>query len=408
MTTATATLARTTATPARVIDVTEASAAPVNTHGFTRRANGDLMDAHRQWATRPADEAVYSVDELLERTRAVRAESATTRLPWADLRVEADGDRLAVLGRTGVPAYLGHWSMGQLATAASAPAGYMVRLPASLAADCISHGLRTATDTPDADAQLLLRRRDDGTFDLRGVATTKYQRVWDMTIAEHVARLCERGTWGPAQAFRTADAERVAHAWGEAKPLPLGWVGDRSSFVCLVDYEGAVEVRGSRMARFLMIQNSEVRGTSLKITFGLLDFACANFILWGCEEVHEKSFAHVGQIQAKVAGIFAPARQALSSGARERIVGGIAAAQTRLLGDTQARVVQSTRAITGLSQVLVEDAYSRAAATPRYGSPATVWGMLSGLTEASQHSAAHADDRLAIDSAAAKLMRFAK
>lgn len=395
-------------TPARVIDITATTrSTPMNTHGFKKRANGDLMDAHRQWATRPADEAVFTVDDLLTRSRAARAESATASLAWDSLRVEADGGQLALVGKTGRPAYLTHWSMGQLATAAGAPAGYLCKLPAALAAECLSHGLSTA-ETPDADASLLLRRHEDGSFGLRGITTTKYRRVWDHTLAEHVARLVDGGTWGAAQAFRSATSERVSHAWGAAKPLPLGWVGDRSSFVCLVDYEGSVSVRGSEMARFLMLQNSEVGGTSLKVTFGLVDFACANFILWGCEEVHERTFRHVGQVRERIGVLFAPTTRALDSGARERITSGIAAAQMRVLGDTRARTVQAARAITGLPATLVEDGYRRAEATPRYGSPDTVWGMLAGLTEASQHSATHADDRLTIDAAAAKLMRFAK
>jgi len=63
---------------------------------------------------------------------------------------------------------------------------------------------------------------------------------------------------------------------------------------------------------------------------------------------------------------------------------------------------------TELPRGLVVDAYERAEATPRYGDPKSAWGMLNGLTEASQHAAEHADKRAAIDAKAARLMGLLK
>lgn len=385
--------------------VTSANGAPLP-HGFKARAGGTIMDAHRQWASRPADEAVATVEEFVSRAAEQRRASRTAKAVWGNLTVAAEGDDLALVGGTGQRARLTNWSMGQLASAAGAPAGYLGTLPASLAADCLRHGL--ANVQRDADASLLLdvsRGVDRAT--LRGITTTRYTRVWDTQIAEHVSRIASAGTWGPATAFQTATASKVTHAWGEAKPLPLGWIGDRSSFVLLVDYEGSVTTPRGTFARFVMLSNSEVGSASLKVTFGLLDFACSNMILWGCSEVHEASFRHVGKVQDKVASVFAPLSHRLGAGDRDTIVRGVTAASARLLGDTAEQAQKVAAAATGLPQRMVAEAYQRADATPRYGDPRSVWGMLSGLTEASQ-DAAHTDARLASDVLAAKLMRLAK
>ena len=45
--------------------VTSANGAPLP-HGFKKREGGTIMDAHRQWASRPADEAVPALIKMAE------------------------------------------------------------------------------------------------------------------------------------------------------------------------------------------------------------------------------------------------------------------------------------------------------------------------------------------------------
>jgi len=370
--------------------------------GWKSRQGGDLMDASQQWMTRPADEAFHTADEFLAKARAVRAASKGASVPWRGLKVApVAGNGLVLTGPSGREARLTNYSMGQLASAAGAPASYMRKLPAELAAECLSHGLKTA-ETPDADARLLLTTVGSG-LDLRAITTTKYARVWDHTLAQKVHDLCERGTWGAAEAFRSANAASVAHAWGTPTALPMGWVGDRSSFTLLVDYDSPVEVAGVKYARFFMLSNSEVGAASLKATIGLLDFVCCNMIIWGSREVYEASFRHVGDVASKWRTLMAPTRTRLGAGGVEYITSGIRAARELILADEPAKAQAVARAATGLPKATVEAAYQRAVNTPRYGDPRSVWGMVNGLTEESQTSS-HTDKRVAIDAAAARLM----
>lgn len=371
--------------------------------GFTKRAGGTIDDAHRQWATRPAEEAVHTVDDLVTRTQRVRALSRTkANIPWESLRVEADGQELALVGKGGTPAYLGNWAMGQLASVAGAPAGYLSKLPAQLAAECLTHGLKQGVERDNAAS--LLVTVSPGRLDARAILTDRYERVWDAEIAERIATICQKGTWGPAQAFRSASTAQVSHAWGTPKPLPLGWVGDRSMFALLVDYEGSVTTKaGQKLARFVMLENSEVGARAVKATLGLLDFVCGNMIMWGCSDVYEARFRHTKNVHEKLHALSAPMTARLGSGEQDKLLTSIAGASATLLGEDKDSVVERVVARTKLPKQTVIAAYGRVEATSRYGDPRSAWGMVQGLTEESQ-GATFADDRIDIDRAAAKLL----
>lgn len=375
-----------------------------------RRESGNILDAHKQWASRPADEAVFSFEELLSRTRAVKlAAREANNVAWDTLRVEAKGGDLLLGGRNGA-ASMTNYAFGPLcalpgADGTLAPAGFVGKLPAQLAADVLNERLRGGIGR-DSAAQLLLHK--NGGYYVRAITTESYERVWDHDLVQRLQPLCERGTWGPAQAFRRAGTDVPARELNVTeRPLPLGWVGDRSMFVALVDYEGSIEVEGSQYARFFLLSNSEVGAASLKITFGLMDFACCNFILWGCRDVVEVSLKHTKNVHSRLAAV---GRQlpALSSGEQHDIREGIYAARKCLIADTQAEVIAKVRAVTDLPANLCEDAFARVERTPRYGDARSVWGMVNGLTEASQSVTENADKRTAIDLKAARLMGLLK
>ena len=368
-------------------------------------AGGQVMDCHKQWRDRPADEAVFSVSELVERTGKLRAASFEEEYPWANLCVDARDGALYLAG-----GQLNNNALQQLCRLPSAdesgcmaPLDFVTKMRPETAARVLSERLQDGAVARKSNANLLVT---DGI--IRSIMTEKYERIWDHELAERVADLASRGGWGPAQAFRTS-AGTASQAWGPSdKPLPLGWVGDRSMFVCLVDYDGAVTHQGNDYARFFLLSNSEVGAAKLRVTFGLMDFACCNFILWGCHEVWDAEFVHTGNVRDSWAQISSGMSKQLESDTRAEILTGMDTARAVLLGETKDRVLAVTQAHTRLPKSLVLDAYTRAEGTPRYGDPRSVWGMLNGLTEASQVHAQHADARTRIDTAAASLMDLLK
>src|SRR3990167_3655440 len=105
---------------------------------------GNLTQASKQWSTRPADERFWTIDELLEARRKLASQSGEKQnVKWASLRARAQDDDIQLVGAQGNPAHLTNWSFNQLTAGVAAPAGYLQRLPAELAAECLNHGLAT-------------------------------------------------------------------------------------------------------------------------------------------------------------------------------------------------------------------------------------------------------------------------
>ncbi len=73
----------------------------------------EIMKAHRQWATRPADERYPDLNSLYTATRRMADESAEAITPVSRLKVEPAGDDLVLMGGTQIPAHINNWSFGQ-------------------------------------------------------------------------------------------------------------------------------------------------------------------------------------------------------------------------------------------------------------------------------------------------------
>ena len=93
-----------------------------------------IMKASNQWATRPAEERFWDLQELHAHCKTVHGNAAEATAVLGDLRVEADNSDLKLVGKQGVPATISHFAFGQLAARVKAPAGYLRGLPPTLAA----------------------------------------------------------------------------------------------------------------------------------------------------------------------------------------------------------------------------------------------------------------------------------
>src|SRR5687768_11504870 len=129
--------------------------------------------AHREWASRPADERFTSVAALRDAARARREGTEERDVETSRLRTEViSDDGLVVRQTSGRTSALSHWSFEQLAAIAGAPPKYLRTLPASIASSAINHGL---TENGRA-AQRLFTDRDEP-WTIRAVTSTKYARV---------------------------------------------------------------------------------------------------------------------------------------------------------------------------------------------------------------------------------------
>lgn len=252
-----------------------------------------LMRASNQWATRPADQRFTSLTELnnfvqYEHEHS-RAKAVSSRGIQA-MPVDNDARALRVVGPNGGPVELTHWSFGQLAQRAGAPAGYLRELPSPIAADCINYGLKFTRDVEDLGVLLY---QNGGPATLRAVTGPNYGRIWNSTITKALVNRFGDGLTG---AFRVpGEFGKMVDVTKENTTL---YASDRDMFVFLADEQHRIDIpnrrdgKGGSLARGFFVWNSEVGSASFGISTFLFDYVCCNRIVWGAQNVQEMRIRH--------------------------------------------------------------------------------------------------------------------
>lgn len=385
----------------------------------------DIMKASAEWATRPADESFFTLADARVKAAEHKASSVEFERPWSDLRVEASGPAVALVGKAGVPAALTHYAFGQLAAKASFPAEPLRRLPATLACQVLNHQIK-ATIAQDATAAMMAHK--NGALRVQCVTSEKYARYWNADLLDLLDdRLTPMG-WRtpPARPSPSREADpRIRPAteqdvidWGTlggGAAIKVGdqigpagvYASDHDCFVLLTLPGRSLEVPGAVLNKFLLLWNSEVGDRALGGMTGYLDMVCGNHILWGARNVSEFSIRHVGEVEQRFGQVSFDLRRYADDSVSEDQAK-IVMAQNTILGGSKADVLEALLGINakkrlGLSQTIMESAYDAAERTPRYGNPRAVWGIVNGLTEVSQ-ALPYQEDRVKVDRAAGRLM----
>jgi hypothetical protein len=305
-----------------------------------------------------------------------------------------------------------------------APAAYLRRLSAQVAATCLNEGLAAAAtddtdDSDDSDKSLLFRAdADAGGMSLHALVSDKYRRVWNHEVLETLVALREAAPqWtfpiAHRSAARVSGTGAGTASWGtdSGRELPVCYASDHDMFVFLTDQQNTIEVGGTRYFRGFFVENSEVGAASFRVTMFLFDAVCCNVIVWGVTQVREITMRHVGSIREAVLGPASAVRAALASYTNRPASedqARIATAMRTLVADTREATITTLlgRRISGLTETALDAAYTIVEQTPRYGDPRSVWGIVNGLTEYSQRGD-HADARIALDRAAGKVLEIA-
>lgn len=353
----------------------------------------ELFAAHKQWSTRPADERFDSLQSLHDATKGYAATAREREgVPVSSLRVEnVDGD-VQLLGKGDVPARLTHWSFGQLAARVSAPASYLRTLPATLAAQNINHGLAKRAADPDQASTVNLLFHANGSLLLRALTSDRYERIWNHEITDRLLDLQSQG-WEPARPDIRVQDDR----------LPL-YASDHDMFAFIRHTDRVVKESGSAgLQRGLIVENSEVGASKLRLQRFLYREMCGNHIIWGASDVTEIALRHVGNIREKLTGWDASITKYLDSSVSDDEAQ-IARAQSKRIAATKIEVLDLLfgRKL-GLTRKALDSGYDMAEVSGQDGDPRSVWGMVQGLTRYSQ-TVPYADERTTIDRAAGKLV----
>lgn len=361
----------------------------------------ELMQASREWATRPADERFTSLHELGAFQRHQRQVSKDVNVSSRLIEVLPDPNDelkgLAVRRKNGEFLFNPtHWSFGQLATLGGAPAGYLRGLPAPLAADCINYGLHVERDVEDV--KLLLRK--NGKSELAAATGPKYGRVWNTDITEALIRNFGDGVSGDW---------KVPGEFGKDVAITKNnttlYASDRDMFVFLADEHNRVTMHNRRpghgetsLARGFFVWNSEVGGGTLGIAAFLFDYVCMNRIVWGAQDVKFIKIRHTVSAPDRFIEEVRPLLDNYAHSSARTVEETIAAAQAARLDTSVADFLKNRRYSTQ-AIAKVENAH-----TVEEGRPMeTLWDVVTGITAAAK-SVKYQNERVEMERDAGKIL----
>lgn len=355
----------------------------------------ELMEASRQWASRPDDERYTSLDELHAAVERRRGECWTSAIPASRLRalpMPGNGIALEVPDATQAEPRIvepTNWSFSQLSQYAGAPGGYLRKLPAELAAINLQWGLE---HSPTRDEALVLGRTN-GDNTLRAMTSTSYGRIWDADVVGAVQRVNDSGRWQvPAASYAASNPKRATTLYAS----------DRDVFIFLVDPSNPIEVAGETIFRGFMTWNSEVGSAVFGLTTFLYRYVCDNRIVWGATDVKELRIRHTGGAPERFAHEGARYLKRYGDESTEVIGNVISAAKRAELPEALEKDgVENWLQKRGFTKSVAKAAVESGRAEE--GAVRTVWDVVSGVT-AYARSVTHTDTRVGLETAAGKLL----
>lgn len=292
-----------------------------------------LMQANRQWASRPSDERFLSLTEMKNHFDWVYLNSSPRVVSSRRLEAQpaADNKGLTVIHRDGMAAPT-HWAFDQLARLGGAPPGYLRSLPSPLAADCVNYGLKIARDIEDVG--ILIHSVSPGDYTLRAATGPKYGRIWNNSILRGLTETFGDGVTGVWKV-----PGEFGHDVEVTKENTTLFAGDRDMFVFLADERNRIEIPNRRngepgsLARGFFVWNSEVGSASFGIATFLFDYVCCNRIVWGAQDVKEIRIRHTVSAPDRFLQRVAPALETYAQSSAKSIIEGIENARKAEIDD---------------------------------------------------------------------------
>lgn len=363
----------------------------------------ELFHANRQWSIRPDDQKFATVEQLHAACVQYRETAFDAPADFKDIRAEKHSDDVRIVGKQGMPAVLTHWAFGQLCALASCPADYLRRIPATLAVQNLNHGLADRVRNLAAEKMANVLFHENDSLICRAINTEQYARIWNHEVTERCLDLKQ------SQGWREAGVD-VRGKSSDARENNDLYASDHDVFVFLCRSDLTVEERGSTGAMYkgIIVENSEVGASALKVTRFLYREKCGNHIIWGASNVTEIKVRHVGQARAKWQGYFAQIKHYADESVSD-MEAKIKVAQSRMLStkpgaEGKQEVLDAIfgKRSNDLSKKTIEASFD-AVKPQEDGDPRSLWGFVQGITRYSQ-TLKYADARTALDRAAGKLL----
>jgi hypothetical protein len=384
-------------------------------------ATPQLNAAHRQWASRPADQRFWNLQDMHEFCQTIKERSTETQTAIDALRVAATPNDDLVLTRGNGKLGFTNWSFGQFCRNIGAPAGFLTEMPASLAASCINEAVKLEAKRNNRPVKLL--HYQNGSNRLRALTGPDYGRIWNSDVTSRLIRLSEEQGW------RTPPTRTGGAAGEESRPAteadcmgasfvqpgdmisPGGlYASDRDMFAFMVDAQHPIN-DGSKdgLWRGFFAQNSEVGDCSWILTFFKFRGTCGNHIIHGGSLLREIRIRHIGSANDKaMKALRADLTEYMTQSATEdeKI---IVQAKNLILGADKDEVLDRLFGLKIATRQILGAAWDRAIETATVdedGSPDTAWGYTQALTRYSQ-TLPWMDRRTDLDRAAGRVLALA-
>lgn len=377
-----------------------------------------LMQCSEQWMKRPADERFLDLTSMKAAADASRENSVENVITNRKVQFTphpANPTRgLTIEGSNG---YIDptHYSFGQLASLVGAPASYLRKLPAPLAADALNYGmkfhrdvqeigvLRTVQEVAAPGESFAGESAATHHVQLRAATGPNYGRVWNNDI---IGMLMQKFGDGRNGDFR------VPGEFGQqvdiTKDNTTLYASDRDMFIFLADETNRIEVRnrregkGGSLARGFFVWNSEVGSQSLGAAFFLFDYACSNRIVWGVEGFKEIRLRHTSGAPERWMESIVPVLKDYANAAAEPVEKTIQIAQQKRVDDDLHKFLKERK----FNQAQINGA--KEAHLREEGRPIeTLWDAVTGVT-AYAKSIKNQDDRVGVERLGGKLLDLAE
>ena len=362
-----------------------------------------------QWHTRPADQRFLCLNDLAEKVTGMAAESRSTVIDVRDVRVIAerdDPDALSFLmPGDEMRVEPNHWSFSQTCGLLGVPAGYLRKLPSSIA----GINLQFAMNTFRAEA-VKCYTRHNGTHELRAATGPEYGRIYDHELVAAVQNIAGNGTgdtrWKVPGALDWANGTYNPFLPISAETTTL-FASDRDVFMFLVDDTHPIEIgklasgEPDLIFRGFYAWNSEVGSKTCGLATFYLRGVCQNRIMWGVENFQQMTIRHSKNAPSRFGYEARPALESFANANTGKLLSGIQDAQAAIVAKTDddreeflgRRGFSRSEAKQVIDAVLKEE-----------GKPAeSVWQFVQGITAVARGKGMQ-DERVDFEMRAKKLL----
>jgi hypothetical protein len=386
------------------------------------RLNGAVSS---QWCSRPQDERFTSLFDLHAFTKSLADASLADVYRSNELRVLASQDNAdllqVVLPKTANSKELlidpTHFAFGQLCSLTGAPAKWLRKIHAKMAA----LNLQYALHNHKAEVVKGYVHEADGTARLRAVTGPDYGRIFDHAIVSEVMKIAGDGTgkdgfhWkvpGCIDWSKNVGAGMVYYnpMVDVTKDTTTLYASDRDLNITLVDDLHPIEIgtldngKPDLVFRAFTLRNSEVGFTTYELDTCIIRGVCMNRNFWGEENRQTVTIRHSKYAERRFLEETMPALEAYAEASTGPLLQGIATAKATIVARNEEERVEFLRK-RGFTKETAQMAVD--ACLAEEGHPAeSVFDFVQGLTAVARNLP-HQDARLDLEKRAAKLAKAA-